>query len=70
MHQREESEMIQERVVTKWVAEVKSELDRMAHDGMNYAKGDPFEHGVSVGHYQGLNRAIQILEEVIKDLDH
>lgn len=61
--------MIQDRVIAKWVAEVEQELDRMAHEAMLFAKSDPFEHGVSVGEYRGLQKARQILEGVVKDLD-
>lgn len=61
--------MIQDRVIAKWVAEVEKELDRMAHEAMTFAKADPFAHGISVGEYRGLQKAQQILTEVVKDLD-
>lgn len=61
--------MIQDRAIIKWLAEVDKELDRMAHEAMAFAKAEPFEHGVSVGEYRGLQKARQILEGVIKDLD-
>jgi hypothetical protein len=61
--------MIQDRIIAKWTTEIESELDRMAHSAMGIAKGEPFEHGISVGEYRGLQKARQILDEVIKDLD-
>lgn len=61
--------MIQERVISKWLQEVKIELDRRAHDNMAVPKRDLFEYGVSVGEYQGLKLAEQILKDVLRDVD-
>lgn len=33
----------------------------------DYPKADPFHHGVAVGTYQGLDRAITIIEQVLNE---
>jgi hypothetical protein len=33
----------------------------------DYPKAEPFEHGIAVGTYRGLDLAIQIVEKVLND---
>lgn len=60
---------IDSKVFSEWLAKVDAELDRRGHENNMFPKADPFEHGVSVGQYQGLVLARQMLEEVWKGLD-
>jgi hypothetical protein len=59
-----------DKVSHTFIVKVKQELDVLAHDGMLLSQKDTFEHGVSVGTYQGLNLALQILDAILRDSDN
>ncbi len=61
--------MIQDRVIRQWVKSMEDEMDRLAHESMLCPPTGEFAHGVTVGLYQGLVKARQILDEVIRNLD-
>lgn len=56
-------------IVGRFIGEVKKTLAETAEDSMMYPKGDPFEHGVQVGKYQGLKFSLDILESILRDLN-
>ena len=60
--------MIQDKVIQEWAKEMKAEQERLAFDSMSYPQSDPFNHGVSVGIFQGLEKSRQILDAVIKSI--
>ena len=47
--------------------ELQKALSEVAHASCAMPKADPFEHGVQVGVYRGLQAAIQRLEALIED---
>ncbi len=61
--------MIQDRVIRQWVKSMEDEKDRLAHESMLCPPTGEFAHGVNVGLYQGLIKAKQILDEVVRNLD-
>ncbi len=46
---------------------VKEEQTDLARAGMLHPKGEPFDHGVQSGIYQGLERALEILGAILRD---
>lgn len=56
-------------IVGRFIGEVKKTLAETAEDSMMYPKGDPFEHGVQVGKYQGLKFSLDILESILRDIN-
>lgn len=54
-------------IVGRYITEVKDALTEMATDSMKFPKADPFEHGVQCGRHQGLEFALEILEDVMRD---
>jgi len=53
--------------IGRFIGEVKSELTTSAKDAMLFPKSEPFDHGVQVGRYQGLQLALDILETMLRD---
>jgi hypothetical protein len=41
-------------------------MDESAKAGMDRPKKEPFEHGVEVGKYQGMARAVQEMDAVLR----
>lgn len=50
-----------------FMVKMKEEQTELARAGMLYPKGMPFDHGVQVGIYQGLEKALEILGTVLRD---
>ena len=55
--------------IGRFIGEVKQTLTHQAEDAMTLPKADPFEHGVVAGEYRGLQRALNILENLLRDTD-
>lgn len=51
----------------KAMAKLNDERDEQAHGAMNYPKSDPFEHGVQVGLYRGLQKAQELLQQMLEE---
>jgi hypothetical protein len=51
----------------EFIHRVTRESADMAADNMLYPKSDPFGHGIQCGQYQGLQRALAILVEIMRD---
>lgn len=47
------------------IAGLKDEIDRQAHDSLQFPKAEPFEHGLQAGIYQGLKLSLSIVENVL-----
>ncbi len=56
-------------VIHKLMVKVKEEQAVYSRDGMLYPKGDPFAHGVQVGVYQGMEKALELLHAILRDDD-
>ena len=56
-----------ERIVSRYINEVKATLVETAVGAMEFAKSEPFEHGVQVGKYRGIQYALEILENIMRD---
>lgn len=58
-----------DRLIGKIIMDLKSALDKQAHDSMTFAHGEPFQHGTQVGVYQGLLQALDVINAVLEDAD-
>ena len=56
-----------DRLINKFIGEVKHAQTELAADAMEFPKQTPFEHGAQCGAYQGLKLALDILESIIQD---
>ena len=54
-----------ERLIVRFISEVKNTSTQHAEDAMIYPKVEAFERGLQVGKYQGLQHALQILESIM-----
>ena len=53
--------------ITTFIGEVKRNLAEMAEGAMQFPKADPFEHGVQCGRHQGVQLALDILDNILRD---
>ena len=58
-----------DKIIERYVGEVKRALADNAEGSMMFPKAEPFDHGVQVGKYQGLNFALELLQGVLRDDD-
>ena len=56
-----------DQVIQRFIGEVKQTLSQHAEDSMEFPKAEPFEHGLQVGKYQGIQYALNILEVIMRD---
>jgi hypothetical protein len=56
-----------DRLLARFTGEAKEALAQTAADSMKFPKSDPFEHGVQCGRYQGIQFALDILEDILRD---
>lgn len=47
--------------------QLKEEQTVQAQGGMLYPKSEPFDHGVQVGIYQGMEKALELLRAILRD---
>ena len=59
--------MSMEGLLSNYIGELKSKMNDLAHGAAKLPKSKPFEHGVQVGNYQGLEAALRYLEALIED---
>ena len=52
-------------LLNRLVAEIKAEQNDLAKSSMLFPKPDPHSNGVQAGKYQGLERALEILDNII-----
>ena len=57
------------RFIEQYIGQLKDKLDELAHGSMNAPLRDPYDHGVVVGHYRGLQEALQLLEAQFEEED-
>ena len=58
-----------QKLIVQFISEVKKTLTQHAEDAMNLPKPEPFEHGMVSGEYRGLQRALSILEDIMRGND-
>jgi len=58
-----------DKVTLEIISALKEACDEQAHTNMQFPKSKKFEHGIQVGNYQGLQRALQIIENAIREDD-
>ena len=51
----------------KLISGLKFAQEEIATAGMMFPKSDPFEHGVQAGKYQGVQLALDIIENLLRD---
>lgn len=51
----------------KLISGLKFAQEEIATAGMMRPKADPFEHGVQAGKYQGVQLALDIIENLLRD---
>ena len=60
-------------MLAKIVSVINAEKNRLAHDAVKIRPGEgkdiSFEYGHRQGVYAGLDRAIQLIEQVVRDTD-
>jgi len=56
-----------DKLTMQFISEVKQALTFHAEDAMNLPKAEPFEHGLVVGEYRGMQRALNLLENLMRD---
>ena len=56
-----------DRTVHSIITALRGDQQRILESLGNLPKSDQFDHGVQVGTYQGLRRAIEIVEEILDD---
>lgn len=54
-------------LIAQLIGLIKKEKEGMAEAAMLFPKPLPFEHGMQAGKYQGLERALEILESLLRD---
>lgn len=54
-------------VIATFIGEAKKNLAEMAEGAMQFPKADPFEHGVQCGRHQGVQLALDILDNILRD---
>lgn len=59
--------MSQDQVLMKFIGQVKAEQAEIAEAGMLRPKRELFALGETSGNYQGLQRALDILDSIIRD---
>ena len=52
-----------------YVRDLKAKIDELAHGAMERPAKDPFEHGVFVGTYRGLQEALMLLDAILEEQD-
>lgn len=55
--------------LAQFIGVLKDKLNDLAHGAMDVPCKDPFEHGVFVGTYRGVQEALQLLENTIEEED-
>lgn len=58
---------VADQVVVKFIGAAKLELQHLSETAMLFPKPDPFEHGVQVGKYQGVQSALDLLDNILRD---
>lgn len=61
--------MSQEQILTRFISTVKAEQAEIAEAGMLRPKHELFALGETSGNYQGLQKALDILDSIIRDKD-
>lgn len=54
-------------MIGRLISELKRAQEEIATAGMMRPKADPFEHGVQAGKYQGVQLALDIIENLLRD---
>ena len=54
-------------MIGRLISELKRAQEEIATAGMMFPKSDPFEHGVQAGKYQGVQLALDIIENLLRD---
>jgi hypothetical protein len=55
--------------VARFIVEARQALAQIAENAMRFPKADPFEHGSQVGRYQGLDFALEIMNDILRGDD-
>lgn len=50
-----------------FLIDLNDDLQKQAAEAMMFPKKDQFDHGVQVGQWQGIKRAIQLAESILED---
>ena len=53
----------------KVLIQLRQEMSSHAEASMQFPKDQPFDHGVQIGEWRGLQRALQIVDAVLKDTE-
>lgn len=56
-----------DKLVGRFISELKLKQEQQAHTAMQFPKSDVFEHGVQVGVYRGLDFALDLLNDILSD---
>ena len=61
-------------MLAKFISTIKAEKDKLAHEAVKVRPGEgkdiSFEYGHRQGVYAGLDKAIQLIEQVVRDVDN
>jgi hypothetical protein len=57
-------------VYATFVAKVREKMAEVATASCERPKSEPFDHGQQVGKYQGLQEAVEIFQDIIRDVDN
>lgn len=57
--------MINDKVINAILDGIKYDLEKQAHDSMQFPKSESFERGVQTGIYQGLKQALSVIDTVL-----
>jgi hypothetical protein len=56
-----------DQLITRFIGDAKEALAQIAADSMHIPVSDPFGHGVQCGKYQGVEFALDILNDILRD---
>jgi hypothetical protein len=56
-----------DRTVTNIISTLKAEQQVLLESTCDFPKADPFHHGLQVGEYRGIRKALEIIESVLND---
>lgn len=60
---------VRDSFLAQYIGVLKDRMNELAHGSMDVPCKEPFEHGVFVGHYRGIQEALQLLESTIEEED-
>lgn len=56
--------------IEQFIGEIKTRMVDHAQSTMEFPKSEPYDHGVQVGVYRGLQAALDVLDAILRDVEN